>query len=472
MTLEELCWGDELIANIKPYVYVRLKDELLILIPNQAYKLNKTGLHIMKEMLEGKSIKAILAEKFGDNVPQNVIDDMHYFFCDLRDLVAGNLTHADKRKAVEMTTFTRPHNTLPVLSEIALTYKCNLACRFCYAGCNCKREPLTLANAKEKFQETLKGISYKSTVGKTSSDTILKDMTTEEAKKVLHMIKFDAEVPSVSFTGGEPTLRKDLCELVEYATEIGLRVNLISNGTMLTEDYINKLIDAGLKSAQISLEGGTAEVHDNLTQVKGSFEKTVNAVKLFLKTDVHVHTNTTLNQLNVPHVDELVEFISTLGTKRFSMNLCIPTKSTVAADLSVTYTDIAPVVDHIQKKAKELDIEFMWYSPTPYCIYNPVKSRLGGKSCAACDGLLSVAPNGDVLPCSSLPKAVGNILKSGFEKVWEGKKASYWRDKKYAHPTCEKCEHFNVCTGACPIYFDYMGYDELKEAFDEINQKR
>ena len=69
---------------------------------------------------------------------------------------------------------------------------------------------------------------------------------------------------------------------------------------MLTEDYINKLIDAGLKSAQISLEGGTAEVHDNLTQVKGSFEKTVNAVKLFLKTDVHVHTNTTLNQLNVP----------------------------------------------------------------------------------------------------------------------------------------------------------------------------
>ena len=52
MTLEELSWGDELIANIKPYVYVRLKDELLILIPNQAYKLNKSGLHIMKEMLQ------------------------------------------------------------------------------------------------------------------------------------------------------------------------------------------------------------------------------------------------------------------------------------------------------------------------------------------------------------------------------------------------------------------------------------
>lgn len=465
MTKEEITWGDELAKSIKPYVYVRLKDKLLILVPNQAYKLNETGLYILKEMLDGRKILDILGDKFGENIPQNVIDDMHYFFCDVRDLASGNLCNLSHRKAVDITTFTRPHNTLPVLSEIAITYKCNLACRFCYAGCNCKKEPWSIS----KINETIKGLSYKSTVGKTSSDTIVKDMTTEEVKKVLYMIKYDAEVPSVSFTGGEPTLRKDLCELVEYATSIGLRVNLISNGTQLNEDYIDRLIKAGLKSAQISLEGGSAKVHDNLTQVKGSFEKTVNAVKLLLKKNIHVHTNTTLNQLNVPHIDELVEFIATLGTKRFSMNLCIPTKSTVAEKLSITYTDIAPVIDHIQKKAEELGIEFMWYSPTPYCIYNPVKTRLGGKSCAACDGLLSVAPNGDVLPCSSLPKSVGNILKSGFNKVWEGKKASFWRNKEYAHKMCEKCDMFNVCTGACPIYFDYMGYDELKDKFKEIN---
>ena len=470
MTKEELSWGDDLVESIKPYVYVRLKDDLLILLPNQAYKLNDTGLHILKEMLEGKKIIPLLEEKFGENIPQNVIDDVHYFFCDVRSLVGGTLCDISHRKAVDVVPFERPHNTLPVLSEIALTYKCNLACRFCYAGCNCKNEALSLKNFKEKFTETIKGFDYKSTVGKTSSDTITKDMTTEEVKKILHLIKFDAEVPSVSFTGGEPTLRKDLCELVEYATSIGLRVNLISNGTQLTEDYIQKLKDAGLKSAQISLEGGTAEVHDNLTQVKGSFKKTVNAVKLLLKSGIHVHTNTTLNQLNVPYVDELVEFIATLGTQRFSMNLCIPTKATVAASLSITYTDIAPVIEHIQKKAESLGIEFMWYSPTPYCIYNPVKSRLGGKSCAACDGLLSVAPNGDVLPCSSLPKSVGNLLKSGFDKVWFGKKASYWRDKRYAHPTCEKCDKFNVCTMACPIYFDYMGYHELKDEFERISK--
>lgn len=468
MTKEDLCWVDELVDNIKPYIYVRLKDKLLILLPNQAYKLNETGLFILKEMSEGRKILHILSEKFGDNIPNNVIDDIHYFFCDVRDLVSGHFCNVDKRKSVEIKPFSRPHNTLPVLSEIALTYKCNLACKFCYAGCNCKKEPVTLLNVKDKINETIKGLSYKSTVGKTSSDTIINDMSTEEVKKVLNIIKNHAEVPSVSFTGGEPTLRSDLVELVEYATSMGIRVNLISNGTQLNEEYIKRLVNGGLKSAQISLEGGSCKVHENLTGVKGSFEKTVNAIKLLLKENIHVHTNTTLNQLNVPYVDELIEFISTLGTKRFSMNLCIPTKATVAAELSVTYTDIVPILEHIKVKAEEVGMEFMWYSPTPYCIFNPVKAGLGGKSCAACDGLLSVAPNGDVLPCSSLPKSVGNILKSDFDSLWRGKKATFWRNKNYAHKKCEKCEHFTVCTGACPIYFDYMGYDELKETFKNI----
>ena len=55
----------------------------------------------------------------------------------------------------------------------------------------------------------------------------------------------------------------------------------------------------------------------------------------------------------------------------------------------------------------------MWYSPTPMCLFNPLADGLGNKSCAACDGLLSVAPNGDVLPCSSYPQPVGNLLQAG-----------------------------------------------------------
>ena len=150
--------------------------------------------------------------------------------------------------------------------------------------------------------------------------------------------------------------------------------------------------------------------------------------------------------------------------KRLSMNMVIPCGSAPDGDVTISYTDMPVLIDRVKRKARELEIEFLWYSPTPYCIYNPVASGLGGKSCAACDGLLSVAPNGDVLPCSSLPKSVGNLLKSGFEKVWNSRKARFWREKKFAHKVCRTCEHFDLCTGACPIYWDAMGFDELLNA--------
>jgi len=465
MKLEELSWADELVENIKEYIYVREKDSLLILLPNNAYKLNPTALYILKQMTGGAKVVEILNSKFNNDVPQNVIDDMHYYFCDLRALMSGCLCNVESKKAVDIIKFERPHNLLPVLSEIALTYKCNLACKFCYAGCNCKSDKAINTNISkriiEQLSDQLKYNSYKSTVGKSSSDTITKDMSTEDVKKILDIIKNVAEVPSVSFTGGEPTLRDDLVELVEFATKLGLRVNLITNGTNLNEDYIINLKNAGLKSVQVSLEGGSSKVHDDLTQVPGSFLKTINAVKLLLKNNVNVHTNTTLNQLNKDHLEELVSFISTLGTKRFSMNLIIPTKATIASELAITYTEAADIIKNIQTLADKYEIEFMWYSPTPYCIFNPVQNKLGGKSCAACDGLLSVSANGDVLPCSSLPKSVGNLLKEDFNKVWNSKRSLYWRNKEYAHKKCKKCDIFEVCTGACPIYWDYMGFSEL-----------
>lgn len=432
MTLDELSWVDNFVLEIKEYICVREKDNLLILLPNNAYKLNASGLYILKQMIDGGSIASILQSKFGDNIAENVIDDLHYFFCDLRSLVSGCLCNVEEKKAVDIVRFTRPHNLLPVLSEIALTYSCNLACRFCYAGCKCSKKP------------------------------DIYESNTAEIKHILNIIKNEAQVPSVSWTGGEPTLRADLVELTEYASkELGMRVNLITNGTNLDEDYVIRLKAAGIKSAQISLEAGNAADHDYLTQVQGSFDRTVAAVALFKKHGVNVHTNTTLNSYNKDGIEELVEFISTLNTGRFSMNLIIPTGSAAISDLVVSYTETADIIKKIMAEADKYKLEFMWYSPTPYCIFNPVKNRLGGKSCAACDGLLSVAPNGDVLPCSSLPSKVGNILKQSFSKVWDSKKSLYWRNKKYAHKICRECDIFDICTGACPIYWKYMGYDEL-----------
>ncbi len=458
----DITWVDGFVRSIAEYVFVRERDSLLILLPNQAYKLNHSGLMLLKQALEGKPIAEVLESKSqGLSRDENVLRDVHAFFCDVRALVMGCLGEGSGREAVDEIPFQRPHNTLPVLSEIALTYRCNLSCRFCYAGCRCKGNAQPgVSGTRSRYEHAVSGTSSRNT-GHTGRGG---EMTTAQVKCVLDTIRHDAQVPSVSWTGGEPTLRDDLVELTRYAAGLGMRVNLITNGTNLDAKLVQRLKDAGLRSAQVSLEGPTAEVHEGLTQVQGSFERTLAGIALLKDADLHVHTNTTVNRLNASHLEGIIVLAKGLGLDRCSMNMVIPCGSAPDEDVTITYTQMAELIDAAKRAARREGVGFLWYSPTPYCIYNPVAGRLGGKSCAACDGLLSVAPNGDVLPCSSLPRSVGNLLKTPFEKVWGGRKARYWREKRYAHGICRKCAQFDICTGACPIYWKAMGYAELRAA--------
>ena len=94
-------------------------------------------------------------------------------------------------------------------------------------------------------------------------------------------------------------------------------------------------------------------------------------------------------------------------------------------------------------------------------MFNPIAKGLGHKGCAACDGLLHVSPTGEVLPCSSFSAGVGNLLESGFDAVWFGKDAEYYRRKRMAPLVCRSCDDFALCQGACTLYWSGMGRGEL-----------
>jgi len=286
-------------------------------------------------------------------------------------------------------------------------------------------------------------------------------MTAREIETVLRRIRHEAEVPSVSFTGGEPTVRDDLPKLIRSAVRIGLRVNLITNGTLLTDSLARELKRAGLRSAQVSIEGPNAEVHDALTGVDGSFERTINGISALKGQGIYVHTHTTINRLNAERVAGMPALAKSLGLPRLSMNMVMPCGSAGTGETALRYAEIGEMVRLVKRAARDIGIEFMWYSPTPYCMFNPIAGGLGGKACAACDGLLSVAPNGDVLPCSSLADPVGNILHQRFDEVWNSERALYYRNREYVPDDCRSCTHLDLCSGACPIYWDAFGCEEL-----------
>lgn len=432
-TRKDLRWVDGLVKSIRPHVHVRRKDNLLILMPNEAYRLNETGVHLLVETLAGKRINRVVDDMIPK--PNQGIDTMreiHDFFCAIRALVMGCMGEGRGWRAVEQTPFQRGDSELPVLSEIAVTYKCNLSCKFCYAGCTCKSKP---------------------------SDY---EMSAGEVRKVLSKIRGEAEVPSVSFTGGEPTLRSDIFDLIRHACKVGLRVNLITNGTLITPQVASRLRKSGLRSAQVSVEGPCAEIHDMLTGVAGSFDKALNGIRALKDEGMYVHTNTTINGLNAGMVEGMVELAKSLGLPRLSMNMVMPCGTAGTGETAFRYRDIAGLVQSVRRKARQAGIEFMWYSPTPYCMFNPIAGGLGSKSCAACNGLLSVAPNGDVLPCSSLPDPVGNLLNEDFEEIWFSEKAKAYRECRYAPLACQSCTKFDICAGACPIYWNAFGCEELE----------
>jgi radical SAM protein with 4Fe4S-binding SPASM domain len=437
LTPTDLTWVDDFVKSIRPYVRVRLDDSLLILVPNEAYKLNKSGLVILDYLLRGGKVAEVLHRTRND---ASKSEQLHYFFLDLCALMKGCLAEGQGRLAVEKIPFRTPFNVLPVLSEIALTYRCNLRCKFCYAACGCRSE-----QSPER------------------------EMTTDEATRILDTIARRAKVPSVSFTGGEPTLRQDLPQLIAYARSLNLRANLITNGTTSDEALAERLAKAGLNSAQVSLEAATAETHDRLTGVSGSFALTLRGIANLRKAKIHTHTNTTINRRNVDELAALLRLVKVLGLTRLSMNMVIPIGSAAVerkhdGDLMVTYSEIGPIVRGLAARARELGLKFMWYSPTPLCLFNPIAEGLGNKSCAACDGLLSVAPDGGLRPCSSHPETIGNLLKQDFNAVWNSVRARYFKQKRFAPDFCKTCENFTPCACACPLYWEQRGYEELFQA--------
>jgi radical SAM protein with 4Fe4S-binding SPASM domain len=267
----------------------------------------------------------------------------------------------------------------------------------------------------------------------------------------------------VSFTGGEPTLEKHLPAYISHAKKRGMRVNLITNGTLITPVLAARLSDSGLDSAQVSLEGVSPGVHDTITRVNGSFVKSAAAVRHLIDRGITTHTNTTLTRINMAECRKLPAFVKNeLGCSRFSMNLMIPAGSgAVNNNLAVRYEELGPFIREMIAVSADAGVEFMWYSPVPMCLFNTISHGLGNRGCAACDGLLSVSPSGEVLPCSSCDDGVGNILSQSFESLWNSPKARYYHTKEFAHHRCRLCENFALCNGGCPLYWKQNGYAEL-----------
>lgn len=303
----------------------------------------------------------------------------------------------------------------PYRMDLALTYRCQNDCGHCYN------------ETKEK-----------------------KELTPEQWKDVISKL-WALGIPHIVFTGGEPTLYPKLDELVAKSEEFGQVTGLITNGRSLARPgYLKELVSLGLDHVQITVLSHKEEIHDELTGAHGAWKETIDGLKTALKEDLYVSTNSTIMRANLEHVDETMRFLIGLGVRNIAFNVIIRSGKGETAE-GITFDEMCETLKKLKEIADSSRVNMIWYSPTPYCEFNPVNHGFGIKQCTACSINMAIEPDGTVLPCQSYYEPLGNILIDPWETIWNHQLCKEIRERKNLDEKCTKCQLLQVCGGGCPL---------------------
>ena len=253
--------------------------------------------------------------------------------------------------------------------------------------------------------------------GQPLSDT--PELTTAQWKEVLDRLRA-ANIPQVTFTGGEPTLRADLVELVDAAQWFVTRLN--TNGRRLTPELCKALYEASLDSVQVTLYSDKAAVHNTLVGAQG-FGDTVAGIKNAVAAGLIVSINTPLCSLNRDRADTL-RFAASLGVRYATCSGLIPSGAATTGDSLATRLSESELEDILRTAvdtARSLNMELDFTSPG--WLPEEKLRALGLQlipSCGACLSNMAITPDGTVVPCQSWLEGVslGNMLTDPWESIW------------------------------------------------------
>lgn len=249
-----------------------------------------------------------------------------------------------------------------------------------------------------------------------------KELTTAEWIEAIDKIKAIG-IPQITFTGGEPTMRNDLVELIDHAQWFVTRLN--TNGIRLTPDLCEKLVNASLDSVQITLYSNNEEIHNKLVGAKMHY-RTVEGIKNALKAGLSVSINTPLCTENRDYVSTL-KFLKELGVMYVTCSGLIVTGNAKKDDSISTQLSEDEIYDILKEAVAFCNENHMQIAFTSPGWIEESKIRelgLDVPSCGACLSNMAIAPNGDVVPCQSWLSdgKLGNIFEDDWDTIWNSEK--------------------------------------------------
>ncbi len=270
------------------------------------------------------------------------------------------------------------------------------------------------------------------------------EMTTAEIKDVLDQLA-EAGVFFITFSGGEVLLRRDFFEIIEYARRLMFNVKIKTNAVMIHEDEARRLRELGVDTIQISVYSHRPEVHDAITKLPHSFERTVKAIRFLREQGLRVTIANVLMTVNSSDHSGVQELAAELGVQ-YTLDPTITPM--MDGDISVLSLRIPgeELPEIFRNPALVGNQEEFCAPPKP-----PSAEDLEGYSCSAGHSFCYISPYGDVFPCVQFPLPTGNIRQQKFLDIWNfSPQMNEVRSIKAKDLTvCSSCSHVSSCS-RCP----------------------
>jgi len=292
---------------------------------------------------------------------------------------------------------------------------------------------------------------------------LIDELSTEEIKCAFKKIAedFNAKSIMISVTGGEPLLRKDLFEVMEFAHDLGFKWGMVSNGYLIDENIVQKMKKSGMESITISIDG-LDSTHDDFRGCNGAYKKAFGAVKLlagggFLR---ELNITTVIHKKNIHQLEKMQESFSKSGINSWRVTNIDPIgRAEKNRDLLLSGEEMKLLLDFIRKKRKEspLDITYECGGFLGQKYEGEVRDNFF--VCATGITVGSILANGDIFVCPNVPRKKeliqGNVRSDRFSEVWNNKFEFFRKKDRTKCKKCLECEQWDNCLGNAMHLWDF-----------------
>jgi len=288
---------------------------------------------------------------------------------------------------------------IPISVVWELTRRCNLNCIHCY-------------NVKDNVSLSL-----------------------DKIKKVAYSLR-EAGTLFLTLTGGEIFVRRDIVDILCFLKQLGFDIKIITNATLINKSLIKELKNIFPSEIGVSLYGVSSYIHDRITQVKGSFNKTVQAIKSLRSEGLNVHIKCTLMRDNFKEYKRIIQFARQLGV-HYIIDPIISPKDDGSKE----------VFSH--RLTEEQLKEFYWEE------FEKIEEFNTTQPCDAGFNFGAISADGYIYPCIQFPLKVGDATRDNFKDVWSN---SYVLNRlreavKAGKTDCKRCNLYSYCSRCMGLSF-------------------